>query len=330
MALLKDISEICGVSIATVSKALHDNYSDISDETREKVRNAARELDYIAQPRQKGGEKRESGVVCVLTEYAEGKLRREILRQILWGMIRKADQEGYDLLVMPGKNSRKNMSCLGRMVQRAPDGICLLCDREYVNSEEVQEVVRSSFPVLSVSSDAGECSVIRFDDRRAAQSLMDYLALCGHRKFLYLGDASLFSRRAAQYLEEAALEHDFGSFRAVFAGNAVPEDESCIVFDTTAHALRWIKEHEARYRVPEDLSAAALYHEEVPQQQSGQGECAGTPLRITHIFRDPERLGEAAVGNILRFIDDPMSDLKEPIYTPGRLVRGDSVRRLTD
>ena len=45
MASLKDISLKCGVSIATVSKAINFR-EDVSEETREMVLKAARELGY--------------------------------------------------------------------------------------------------------------------------------------------------------------------------------------------------------------------------------------------------------------------------------------------
>ena len=45
MTSLKDISLRCGVSIATVSKAIN-NKKDVSEETREQVLKAARELGY--------------------------------------------------------------------------------------------------------------------------------------------------------------------------------------------------------------------------------------------------------------------------------------------
>ena len=46
MVSLKDISAACGVSVATVSKALN-NQSDISAETKERVRRAAAEMGYM-------------------------------------------------------------------------------------------------------------------------------------------------------------------------------------------------------------------------------------------------------------------------------------------
>ena len=45
MVSMKDVAVECGVSIATVSKALND-HSDISEETRRKVKEAANRLGY--------------------------------------------------------------------------------------------------------------------------------------------------------------------------------------------------------------------------------------------------------------------------------------------
>ena len=43
MASLKDISRVCGVSVATVSKALN-NHSDIGEETKEHIKKVAKEM----------------------------------------------------------------------------------------------------------------------------------------------------------------------------------------------------------------------------------------------------------------------------------------------
>ena len=46
MASMKDIASACGVSIATVSKALND-HNDIGEETKMEVRRVAKELGYF-------------------------------------------------------------------------------------------------------------------------------------------------------------------------------------------------------------------------------------------------------------------------------------------
>ena len=46
MVSMKDIAQRCGVSVATVSKALNDQ-SDIGEDTRERIRRAADEMGYV-------------------------------------------------------------------------------------------------------------------------------------------------------------------------------------------------------------------------------------------------------------------------------------------
>ncbi|MBR1622957.1 MAG: LacI family DNA-binding transcriptional regulator, partial [Pseudobutyrivibrio sp.] len=46
MVSLKDIASRCGVSVATVSKSLND-HSDIGQETKQRVRQVAKELGYV-------------------------------------------------------------------------------------------------------------------------------------------------------------------------------------------------------------------------------------------------------------------------------------------
>ena len=49
MASLKDISKICGVSVATVSKALND-HKDIGEETKANIRRVAKEIGIFPEP----------------------------------------------------------------------------------------------------------------------------------------------------------------------------------------------------------------------------------------------------------------------------------------
>ena len=46
MVSIKDVSHQCGVSIATVSKAMN-NHSDINDETKQKIKQVAKEMGYF-------------------------------------------------------------------------------------------------------------------------------------------------------------------------------------------------------------------------------------------------------------------------------------------
>ena len=49
MISIKDVAKKCGVSTATVSKALN-NRDDVSEATREQIKKVASELGYYANP----------------------------------------------------------------------------------------------------------------------------------------------------------------------------------------------------------------------------------------------------------------------------------------
>ena len=49
MVSMKDIAQACGVSVATVSKALNGQ-QDIGRETRERIRQVADEMGYMTNP----------------------------------------------------------------------------------------------------------------------------------------------------------------------------------------------------------------------------------------------------------------------------------------
>ena len=52
MVSMKDISVACGVSVATVSKALND-HADIGAETKERVRQVAKQMGYFPNSRRR-------------------------------------------------------------------------------------------------------------------------------------------------------------------------------------------------------------------------------------------------------------------------------------
>src|SRR3954462_8566690 len=68
MATIKDIAQIAGVSIATVSRVLnYDTTLSVSDETKKRIFEVAEELSY----KKKQARKQESGKIALLQWYTE-------------------------------------------------------------------------------------------------------------------------------------------------------------------------------------------------------------------------------------------------------------------
>ena len=77
-ATVNDVARVAGVSIATVSKTLNDR-GQVRQETRERVRRAAEQLDFVPNPLARGLLEGKTGTVGLLTNDLEGRFSLPIL-----------------------------------------------------------------------------------------------------------------------------------------------------------------------------------------------------------------------------------------------------------
>ena len=97
MISLKDISARCGVSVATVSKALN-NQQDISLETRERIQKAAAEMGYMANAAARTLKTNRSYNIGVLfVDRRSSGLAHEFFSTVLDSVRVEAEHRGYDI-----------------------------------------------------------------------------------------------------------------------------------------------------------------------------------------------------------------------------------------
>ena len=93
---LKDISKACGVSIATVSKALND-HSDISKETKERIKEVADKLGYHPNAAAQALKTNRSNNIGVLfVDEANSGLTHDYFSHVLDSFKKKAEQEAAE------------------------------------------------------------------------------------------------------------------------------------------------------------------------------------------------------------------------------------------
>ena len=91
MTSMKDISAVCGVSVATVSKAL-SNQSDIGEETKEYVKKTAREMGYFPNASAKALKtKRTFNLGVLFVDEAESGLTHDYFAHVLDSFKRAAE-----------------------------------------------------------------------------------------------------------------------------------------------------------------------------------------------------------------------------------------------
>ena len=97
MVQLKDIAKECGVSTATVSKALN-NQKDIGEETKERIKRIAKEMGYFPNSAARALKTNRSYNIGVLfTEEAGSGLKHEYFSGVLNGFKIQAEMQEYDI-----------------------------------------------------------------------------------------------------------------------------------------------------------------------------------------------------------------------------------------
>ena len=210
MVSMKDISAVCGVSIATVSKALND-HRDIGEETKEHIRQVAKELGYSPNSAAKTLKTNRTYSLGVLfVDDEQSGLTHDYFAHVLDSFKRTAEERGYDITFINSCKTRpQRMSYLEHSRYRRFDGVVIACvDFE---DPEVEELVRSNIPVVTIDHLFNNRSTIVSDNVKGISDLVHYIYEMGHRKIAYIhgADSAVTQSRLSSFYrtcEELGLE----------------------------------------------------------------------------------------------------------------------------
>ena len=148
---IKDIAAAAGVSHTTVSYVLNKNPNQkISDKTRRKVIETARNLNYI--PNENARSLRSDSTHCI-TVALEKSITHTRFSGILQGIREELGAEGYGLL-LTGFQSRENMKnpyYLDSVLQRRADGII------YISSDGLAPACSKNIETYNLPFVACDC-----------------------------------------------------------------------------------------------------------------------------------------------------------------------------
>ena len=139
MPSLKDLAKECGVSVATVSKALN-NQPDISDATRERVRAAAHRMGYLPNAAARSLKTNRTYNLGVLfVDERQSGLTHEYFSAVLDSFKVEAEKHGYDITFINHNISGRSMSYLEHCRYRNVDGVVIACVNFYDEKTAVTE-----------------------------------------------------------------------------------------------------------------------------------------------------------------------------------------------
>lgn len=336
MVSMKQIAEACGVSIASVSKALND-HNDIGESTKARIRKTAEELGYYPNAAARTLKTNRSYNIGVLfADAANSGLTHDYFSAVLESFKTAAESHGYDITFLNTHTGSR--SYLEACRHRSMDGVVIACID--FNRPEVIELMNSSVPVVTIDYQCDTCSSVISENRKGMQDLVEYIIRCGHRRIAYIhGDTNSSVTRTR-------LE----AFRSTLSQHGIPVNEDLILpssyldLNTSAAKTRELLSlslrpdcilypddtallgglnvlHEYGLKIPQDISIAGYDGLRVSRYVSPQ---------LTTVRQDTERIGKEAANQLIKQIEAP--DTTPLIHLPinGVLVTGCSVSNKTN
>ncbi len=339
MVSMKDISAACGVSVATVSKALND-HKDVGKDTKMRIRKIAKEMGYFPNSSARALKTNKSYNIGVLfvDEVPQSGLMHEYFASILDSFKVTVEAKGYDITFINCNNIRKGrLSYLEHSRFRGVDGVLIACVD--FTDKEVKELIHSDIPVVTIDYPVeGRLSVIS-DNARGIEELLRYVYEQGHRKIAYIygQSGSQVTKERLGSFKKTAKELGLkipdrylisGKYRDIpcAAKNAgalldMKDRPTCIFFADDYSAIGGINEIKARgLNIPEDISIVGF---------DGSDVIANLDPKLTTIVQDTRMMGRIAADNLIAMIERPEETPAMHTVIEGVLEKGASVRQLT-
>lgn len=335
MVTLKQIAEKCGVSVASVSKALH-NAPDISAATAERIRKTAQEMGYFPNAAARALKTHKSYNIGVLFEdETHCGLTHEYFTEVLNAVKNQAEAYGYDVTFISKNVGGHLGTFLEHCRYRNCDGV-VIASVDFTDPQVV-ELVKSDIPVVTIDYTFDGNSAVLSDNVRGIRELMEYIYSQGHRKIACIhGENTAVTRtrittfnrfcqeRGLDIPEEYMMEgrfHDPKSSglatRKLLSLENVP---TCILYPDDISLMGGITEIErAGLKIPEDISVVGY-----------DGIRLSRLLRpvITTLCQASEQLGKEAVRLLIEQIEHPKTAIPEFLVIAGKVQEGETVGRI--
>ncbi len=335
MATIKEIAQKCGVSTATVSKALN-GYSDIGVETSNLIRSTAAKMGYFpnaAARALKTNRTHNLGVLFI--DKTRSGLTHEYFSSLLESFKTQAEKLGYDITFISSNIGNVPMTYLEHCRYRRCDGVMIACID--FNGRQVFELVQSEIPVVTVDHVFDACPAILSDNVQGMRDLVGHILDKGHEKIAYVhGEDTAVSRKRLAafhticrersvivppvYLRQGIFHDPETSRRETAALLDLPNPPTCILYPDDISYIGGMNEFERRgLKISTDISAAGYDGVSLSQMLRP---------RLTTLRQGSLAMGAAAASRLVRSIEDPHTDFPDHTLIPGELVIGQSVGSL--
>lgn len=333
MVSMKDIARACGVSVATVSKALNGQ-PDIGEETRTRVCEAAQKMGYMTNSAARALKTNRTYHIGVLfVDERQSGLAHEYFSTMLESFKAEAEAHGYDITFINHNVGGKPTSYLQHCRYRGVDGVVIACVD--FTDPRVRELAESDLPLVTVDHVFNNRLAVVSDNVQGMETLVRYAYGKGHRKiaFLHGEKTSVTQNRLVgffraceelgleipeEYVRESAFHNPDRCAQDTLALMNLSERPTCILFpDDYSYVGGMNALRQMGIRVPEDVSVMGY-----------DGIHLARVIGLTTYWQDNREIGRIAAERLISLIEHPKTTLVDRIMVSGRLLEGTTVKEL--
>ena len=331
MVSMKDIAQHCGVSVATVSKALNGQ-RDIGEDTRARICAVAEELGYMTNSVARALKTNRTYNLGVLfVDERRSGLAHEYFSSMLESFKVEAENHGYDITFINHNVGGQTTSYLQHCLYRGVDGVIIACV-DFTNPQ-VRELVDSGIPLVTVDHIFNNRLAVVSDNVIGLEELVRYVHSRGHRKIAFLhGERTTVTQnrltgfyRACEalnleipeeYIRECVYHAPDRCAAATRELLNLPERPTCIIFpDDFSYIGGMTVLNVMGLRIPEDISVVGY-----------DGIHLAKVLNLTTYSQNAEKIGATAAERLISLIEHPITTLIDRIMVPGELLEGTTVK----
>lgn len=334
-ATIKDVANLAGVSIATVSRVMNDNYF-VSQVVKENVLDAIKQLNYL--PNSVARSLRKDTTFTI--GYAVSDISNEHFTQIARTVEDIVNKENYNVIVCSTENNKKReQDYLNLLISKKIDALILNTSGE---NDSLVASISEKMPIVLINRKVNDPmfkgDFIDSDNNVGAYLLTSHLISYGHRKIGIINGLLSINTGCERFegfkraMKEVNINVD-DTYPYMFNGNFTAESgyqgaeaimsrddkpTAIVVMNNamTIGALKYFRNH--GISVPEEVSIASY------------GSIANIELYYVQpsiVTMDAWTIGKKAGELILHRIKNKDATNKEIILTPQLLI-GDGVKKI--
>ena len=184
MTSIDDVARAAGVSTATVSRALR-GLPNVSEPTRERIREVADELGYVASSNASGLASGRTDTIGV----AVPSVSRWFYTTVLEGVDAALREANFDMILynLASRDGDRERAFHRSLLRKRTDG--LIAVGVDFTAPEREQLLGVGHPIIAIGGPVPGIRNIGVDDRAVARLATEHLIGLGHRDILHLGGA---------------------------------------------------------------------------------------------------------------------------------------------